>query len=645
MTLVLFLPFFSFAQEGSPNIFIQIDNLDPAKAIHPATAGAGPQQEDPDPDRLDIQSAVEHAIHQALSEKFNYLRHNDLRDVMNHDKLLPSTARDILIDIATRPSDYAGAEVGFYLEANGGITAIGPIGQTKTLPTTEKRVYEVTKPRKYRREDAILSVTFERVSDVNGDDKTFDIDLLLFVHSYARGGHYFRKVNIQTDWNEKVNVDSTLGKTQIAKTTLKKILVDEIPLSATDFELHIELATQKAILYDKNNDITRVFPVTAGALDVRQGIDRAGTINSMTLLLPGAAGNYADFDFEHSVIIKRNVWRSGSNQEERLDPAYYKGRPFIGLVDRSRIRDAGNFHQGYRGIGFHYQINDDGLRRGFESHGCLRLQDQDLYTLDAVLNSGPKDMIPVEVRMLINDFHNLDSVYTRQTSYNRVVYSTKPNSPQSVTCKNKSPYPVRFFNGGYYHTVADSDCLTRVHDGGQGQREHLQDAVDYFTGRSSVAPTPLIWGNLEHTPISQTIEKIRDTKYSPYLAQAIDSLFPGRNAWVGDLSQSELDALLERLESGGSYYQDLSVYGNFEDPSTNNGGGIFGGIFSGSGGSSNDDSWPTPNVTRGQMMRRFLPTYDSYMSSCEGKTKSYTRSRGISGQCQRALDQIRKYHN
>lgn len=526
----------SFAQTSS--ILLDVDMESTINEVQPSG-----QSESLRNNEVDLETLVR----QALNDKFDYLKHNDLRDVMKHDQLMPGTSRHILIDMALDPMKYAGLDAIFYLDKESEISAIGPLGHVGT-ETNGRKVFKITNSRADRRKETILGVSYERIWDMTGEDKVFDIDLLLFIHSSASGGYYFRKINIQTTWLEKVKIPEVLGTTEIAKTTVKKVL-NEIPLSDTDFELRVELATQKAVLFDHNHGITKVFPITAGALDVRSNVmDKNQVINSMSLLLPGRSGQFADFKFEDSVLIKRSVWRSDANQEARIEPSYYKGRPFIGIIDRSRIAEGGTYYQGYRQVGFHYQIDDSGLKRGFESHGCLRLQDHDLYVLDAIVNGGPKDTVPVEVKMVINKYKNIDSVYRRQKSYNKVAYSSRPSSPQTIKCTNKAPYPVRFFENGY-HTVADSDCLTKVADGG----ENLQDVVNYFMGTSPYAPTPLDLGDLNHAPIIAALNEIKAPEYQSILTYTLSETFPNSTKWIGDLNQDELNLLLANLKKNAQY--------------------------------------------------------------------------------------------
>ena len=596
------------------------------------------------------ESTISSLVQEALNERFNYLKHNDLRDVAKHDKAMPGTSNHILMDMEADASKYAGANVDFYADKGSQISAIGPLGHV-TKDADGKNTFKVTDTRVNRRRDAILGVSYERIWDVTGEDKVFDIDLMLFIHSSERGGYYFRKINIETNWHNKVNVPTASGVKSIAKTTVKKVY-NEVSLSETDFELRVELASQKAILFDNNHGITKVFPITAGALDIRSSLmGKESLINSMSLLLPGRSGNFADFKFENSVLVKRSVWTGAPNQEARIEPSYYKGRPFIGIIDKSRMSSSGsvNYYEGYREVGFHYQIDDDGLRRGFESHGCIRLQDHDLYMLDAILNGGPKDTIPVEAKMVLDKFKDFDSIYSRQKSYKKVIYSSRPNSPQTVKCENKNPYPVRFFDGGF-HTVADSDCLTKISSDG----EVLQDAVDYMLGLSSFSPTPLKVRDADHAPVVAALEEVKSAKYQNILTYTFTETFPRSTKWIGDLNQDELNLLLTNLKrnleyggsgygqygnnNGGGYGQNDGYgqnygnggghYGNGGGNTNNGGGGGLGGFLGGIFAPSRpaqDALWPDFSCSRskGSATTTNLQNYNSY---CRGKAQNPTSS-------------------
>ncbi|NQZ19593.1 MAG: hypothetical protein HRT44_10105 [Bdellovibrionales bacterium] len=221
--------------------------------------------------------------------------------------------------------------------------------------------------------------------------------------------------------------------------------------------------------------------------------------------------------------MKQIIWESHANTSSRIQPSYYRGRPFLAIVDFSQIDDpeilenAGrgiptNVGSGYRHIGFHYKIDDDGLKRGFESHGCIRLQDRELYMLNSIINHGPRNLTPVEVKKVLPYYSQIDAVYKTQEKYEKVVYSSKEPSPRRVHCLQGAPYPVRFFENedgtNKMHTLADKDCLSQL-SGPAGNMEMLQD---YLLGNSQYSPELADWGDAEHAPISYHNQVLMDNK-------------------------------------------------------------------------------------------------------------------------------------
>ncbi|MGH1468537.1 MAG: hypothetical protein ACRBBP_06620 [Bdellovibrionales bacterium] len=473
-----------------------------------------------------------------------YLKHNDLRAaVKNGSPLIQSLSKDILMNIKDNPALFTGIEgLTYYMDkdefgnphdktnpATGrtGLTALGPEGDNRTKDG--KQYYHINEERNEKRRNVIFSASFERISKKS--DNSFDIDLLLFLHSDSTG-HIFRYINVSIDPNSAhpnlVKLVENGQRVRVANLVFNDAL-HEIPLSDTNFTIHVELATQKALLTDLNHGITKVIPITAGSIDSRTASGDPSKVNSMTLLVPGREIRYRNFELEDSVLVKRKTWFANNNNNQRVSPAYYKGRPFIGLIDRSRMakNEDGSFKKyltrvdengnntfvlgsdqkpildevngtpyypaGYRLIGFHYQIEATGLKRGFESHGCIRLQDHDLYTIDAIVNAGPKDLVPVEVKMLLNEFQDLDSIYKRSSNYKKVIYSTS-HEPDNFTvyCKNKGSYPVRSFtgqDGRKYHTLSDSDCLTSV----APVNSSVEELSDVLTGQSNSVISTLEW--------------------------------------------------------------------------------------------------------------------------------------------------------
>ncbi len=147
-------------------------------------------------------------------------------------------------------------------------------------------------------------------------------------------------------------------------------------LSNTNFRVDVALVDRKAVISDRSNDITMVFPLGVGAFDV-------GVLHdSVSLLTPRFKKGFLD---KRTLIYKREK------------PRYYAGKPFIRLTTRTDDLEAG-----WTGIGFHAQPNLDTFVRAFDSHGCMRMQLADLYTLYWIVEGSPRQQTPVSVSYYLN---------------------------------------------------------------------------------------------------------------------------------------------------------------------------------------------------------------------------------------------------
>lgn len=450
---------------------------------------------------------------------FDYAKYNDLKDVRDNDSnankaySIEGTSGRILQAISENPSRFTQVEgLTFYLERD----AHAPIGSIGDL--NGRKEFVISSDRDERKQNVIYSVHYEKIREVTEEiypnalelKNVYQADLLLFSHSDQIGGGFFTRVSVLIDWQKRDLPNEQL----VSVISEPRITL----LEDTDFKLEVDLSLQKAVLDDQNSDILLVFPITAGAVDNRATID--GEVNSMTLQVPAALRErgstaelqreYQDFNLNSSVLVKHSVWKTRVNTDKRTYPSYYMGRPFLAIIDKNFVNfdDQGNisnFYDGYRHIGFHFKIRNE-LKRGYYSHGCLRTPDPALYTLNAILNLGPKDFIPVEVKMSQPEYESVDSLIPRITdSYKQTVFKPKYTSidVNTVYCKPTTSYRVKEYvarNGLIYETIADGDCLTRV----DLVQTPVSEINDFKTGRSSIAPISVILNpETLHTPIAE----------------------------------------------------------------------------------------------------------------------------------------------
>lgn len=151
---------------------------------------------------------------------------------------------------------------------------------------------------------------------------------------------------------------------------------ESIALSETDLSIRVALVDRKVIIEDKINDIKFVMPTGVGGFD--EGIMNEGR---PSLLTPRFKSGYID---KNSVISKRDK------------PRYFANKPFIRLtrsVDESAEATP---------IGFHTEINGSFVR-GFDSHGCMRLRDQDLFMLHDLIMDGTRRKTPITIAYRVDD--------------------------------------------------------------------------------------------------------------------------------------------------------------------------------------------------------------------------------------------------
>lgn len=196
-------------------------------------------------------------------------------------------------------------------------------------------------------------------------------NLYLVEYPKTLNGINFYKIQAFVGYKDKSFAFETLVVSSSA-TEFTVNLADSINLKQTDFSIETALVDRKVIIKDERNNIRIVFPIGVGAFD--EGVINEGVT---TLLTPRFSnGNIP----KSSIISKREM------------PRYFKGKPFIRIHDGEKRTE----------IGFHIEINDY-FNRGFDSHGCMRLRENDLQALHDLLMYGAKNATPVTVKYRIGD--------------------------------------------------------------------------------------------------------------------------------------------------------------------------------------------------------------------------------------------------
>lgn len=221
---------------------------------------------------------------------------------------------------------------------------------------------------------------------------------------------------------------------------------ETIPLENTDFKAEVGLIERLVILEDYSNAIKMVFPLGVGAFD--EGVQNFG---KTSLVTPR---------FKNAWLDKREAYAS------RTKPAYYAGKPFLRITTNQEL------DEGYTSIGFHAQPNLGPFLRGFDSHGCMRMQTDDLIAFHRLLSNNPRTHIPITVSYQVfgSDDHpapKVDAPY--KTIYNvgsRTAPYFKLDSDELIQLANvRSSAPIQNLYDSYdddYFNLFDYDSRERL---------------------------------------------------------------------------------------------------------------------------------------------------------------------------------------
>ncbi len=136
----------------------------------------------------------------------------------------------------------------------------------------------------------------------------------------------------------------------------------------TDRSLQIELSLieRKVLVMNQNGKTLKTYPVAVG------GLSPNALSEEFSLLTP----RYEDANLNFSV-----------SRKARTLPRYFLGMPFLRITRGHSLRT---------GLGFHIRQNPQ-LKRGMESHGCIRMREKDLYELYQLLKNTKDGIIPLSI--------------------------------------------------------------------------------------------------------------------------------------------------------------------------------------------------------------------------------------------------------
>lgn len=186
---------------------------------------------------------------------------------------------------------------------------------------------------------------------------------------------------------------------RLGSSSFRLISKQSIPLSQTDFSVEVGLIEKVVVLKDQRNDFLMMFPLGVGSFD-------EGILNQdYSLLTPR---------FKNAYLSKRAVI------EKRTKPKYFAGKPFIRLLDGDEKL--------HTPIGFHAQPNLDPFIRAFDSHGCMRMQLNDLDLLYLLVAFNPKNYIPITVSYDL-EYPVVHPFPKRTSSYQGILNVGSQNNP------------------------------------------------------------------------------------------------------------------------------------------------------------------------------------------------------------------------
>jgi hypothetical protein len=209
--------------------------------------------------------------------------------------------------------------------------------------------------------EVLHDVYVSKMPELNGD--TVKLSLVGFV-KYKNQTLDFERIVITYNTNAKQLSDLIIQSEGI------------LPLKDMKFEVKVGLVDRKLIIQDKMKDIKLVFPIGVGSFD--EGVMNEGQISLVT---PRFQIGFID---QRAVISKRSK------------PRYFAGKPFI------RILKGTDLTTDSTSIGFHIEINTSFVR-GFDSHGCMRLREQDLMAFHDLIMYGDELQTPITIKYRTED--------------------------------------------------------------------------------------------------------------------------------------------------------------------------------------------------------------------------------------------------
>lgn len=246
---------------------------------------------------------------------------------------------------------------------------------------------------------------FRSIPEINGDIITLHVDAMIAHNEYFKSREELgwpSNINLTEEEDkektlrfkdivfERITVSYSQSATSLNPVTN---LVELIDLKATEFEVNVAMIDRRVLMTDKKSTLRFTFPTGLGSFDDHT------EFNDVRLLTPIYKNAFLD---KRRAIFARNK------------PSYFEGKPFI------RVTTKTDPSKGHTGIGFHIDQSKGRLKRGFVSHGCLRLREMDLFMMYDIVRFGTPQRISVNTRYRIAS-DKADHPYPKKSSsYSRL---------------------------------------------------------------------------------------------------------------------------------------------------------------------------------------------------------------------------------
>ncbi|CBW26669.1 hypothetical protein BMS_1849 [Halobacteriovorax marinus SJ] len=287
--------------------------------------------------------------------------------------------------------------------------------------------------------DEVLNLFFNELPKWNGNRVQLKLTALI---KYNEDTIAFKKISVEYN-----------------STDVKEFIVTPekfTALSSTKLVFDVGLKSRKVVVKDKNSDMTMVFPLGVGSFD------EAVLNDEISLLTPRFKNGYLD---KSKAIRNRKM------------PRYFANLPFI------RILKGSDAAEDYTGIGFHAQPFPDKNEfiRAFDSHGCMRMQTPDLWSMYYLVAAGPTKQLPITVKYTANNSEE-HPFPKRNKPYKRVANTGSRANPNFTLDRDnlvlvhnnwKESAPVEELydrSGDNYHQIFNYSTAELVEDKWEGIR-------------------------------------------------------------------------------------------------------------------------------------------------------------------------------